>query len=515
VVAPAPPLGFWRWLLTAASALATVAAIGIASDASQWRPLWLVALLFAMSLATELSLPRVAHGTRPLEISGSAMAAFCAMVLLGPAVAACIAAATVAIESSKRRKAVQIVIWNSLGFGAYTLIGGFLVASVVDPRESTVPMALAAIGLYVACEALSWAFAILGRYVMMLRPHSFPAYVDQLLTAMPSAIAGGVMTATALWTFHAGGGVALAMLGVGLLLLQGLYARLNDVEFALRAERDRAQTYLDSAGSLFVILDAENRIAQANRRAQQVIGLTEHELVGTRWEHLLRERASFIVALETAAHRSARVEADLRVASGQDRVILWSIEELSSVHGERQLLLSGEDITDRRVAERRLEHLAFHDPLTELPNRAAFARSLSRSLGRSEGCAVLFIDLDGFKRVNDALGHGAGDELLCHAGQRLLGCVRSNDVVARQSGDEFLVLLDALPVAADEAEAVVDEIVERMVASLEQPYGLQAGEARVAASIGVALHPRDGDEPEELIARADHRMYAQKAVSAS
>jgi diguanylate cyclase (GGDEF)-like protein/PAS domain S-box-containing protein len=437
------------------------------------------------------------------------------MVLLGPAVAASIAAVTVVIESAKRRKALQIVVWNGIGFGAYTLIGGFVVESVVDPEESTMTMAHAAVGLYVACETLSRAFAILGRGVMRLSPNSLHAYVDQLFLSIPSALAGGALTATALWTFDSGGGAALAMLGVGLLLLQTFYARLNDVEFALRAERDRAQTYLDSAGSLFVILDADNRIVQVNKRAQQVIGLTEHELAGMRWEHLLRERASFLVALEATGNGSATFEADVRVGTGEDRVILWSIAELGSATGDRQLLLSGEDITERRAAERKLEHLAFHDPLTELPNRAAFARALARALGRSDGCAVLFIDLDGFKRVNDAFGHGAGDELLCHAGRRLLGCVRSNDVVARQSGDEFLVLLDGLSASADEAGSVVDEIVERMEASLGQAYGLQAGQAQVAASIGIALYPHDGGEPEELIARADHQMYAQKGVAAS
>jgi diguanylate cyclase (GGDEF)-like protein/PAS domain S-box-containing protein len=488
--------------------------IGVASRAADWQPLWLVLLLTAMALAAEILGAGGWGGARPLEISASAMACFCAMVLLGPAPAACIAASTVIAESIWSRKPAVVAITNGFNYAAYTLLGGFVAQAALDPTDLDVGAALLAMCVYVGAETVSWALAVVNRYLIRL-PQQFSASVQQLVAALPSVLVGAALAVCAIWTYATGGGVALALLGAGMLLVQGLYTRVAAVEFALRSERDRAQAYLDSAGSLFVILDAQNKVVAANRRAQQVIGLTEHELVGTRWEHLLRERASFLVALEKAGSRSATFEAEVRVTSGEDRVILWSIAELGSATGERQLLLSGEDITERRAAERRLEHLAFHDPLTELPNRAAFARSLSRALGRSEGCAVLFIDLDGFKRVNDALGHGAGDELLCHAGRRLLGCVRKDDVVARQSGDEFLVLLDGLPAFAEEAEVVVDEIVERMVASLGQQYGLQAGPARVAASIGVALHPRDGDEPEELIARADHQMYAQKGVAAS
>ena len=169
-----------------------------------------------------------------------------------------------------------------------------------------------------------------------------------------------------------------------------------------------------------------------------------------------------------------------------------------------------EDITARRNLEEKLEHRAFHDGLTNLPNRALFMDRLRQALARSdrregESVAVLFMDLDGFKVVNDSLGHEKGDELLVVAARRLEGCVRLGDTVARLGGDEFTVLLEDV---TGVAEAVM--IAERAAVALAEPFELAGEEVLVSASIGIALSNSPADSPEDLMRDADLAMYRAK-----
>jgi diguanylate cyclase (GGDEF)-like protein len=165
----------------------------------------------------------------------------------------------------------------------------------------------------------------------------------------------------------------------------------------------------------------------------------------------------------------------------------------------------------RREAEARLVHRAYHDPLTDLPNRARLLERLGQALARAgrrgEPVAVLFLDLDRFKLVNDRLGHAAGDRLLAAVGQRLQRCARPGDTVARLGGDEFTVLLDGL---ADAAEA--ERLAAAAAAALEAPFALDGHEVAVSASVGVAVaEPGRGVSPAELLQDADVAMYRAKA----
>jgi diguanylate cyclase (GGDEF)-like protein len=166
---------------------------------------------------------------------------------------------------------------------------------------------------------------------------------------------------------------------------------------------------------------------------------------------------------------------------------------------------------DAARAAARLAHLAYHDPLTGLPNRAGLAEHLDRALGTAEdGCrvALLSIDLDGFKLVNDGLGHAAGDELLCQVARRLEGVRRPSDIVARHGGDEFVMLAeleaDVDPAAA--AAAIGRRISERM----EAPFTVADAEFRVGASVGAAIYPDDASDAETLHRHADWAMYQAK-----
>jgi diguanylate cyclase (GGDEF)-like protein len=168
------------------------------------------------------------------------------------------------------------------------------------------------------------------------------------------------------------------------------------------------------------------------------------------------------------------------------------------------------DITDRKQLESKLIHDALHDPLTGLANRVLLRDHLARALarrGRSGGTvALLFVDLDDFKRINDSYGHAAGDQILVRVAERLVSAVRADDVVARQSGDEFAVLLGHV---RDDDEAIAS--AERILGELRRPILLGAHSITVGGSIGIALASDAHATAEDLLTQADAAMYAVKA----
>ena len=176
------------------------------------------------------------------------------------------------------------------------------------------------------------------------------------------------------------------------------------------------------------------------------------------------------------------------------------------------------DISRRKEAEERLSHLAYHDPLTNLPNRAMFQEHLEVALARAEragrGVAVLYVDLDDFKLVNDSFGHGAGDELLCEVARRLRAATRTSDVVARQGGDEFLILVADLEVGGESEELDIGEVAtvvaNQLRESLTQPFSIAGTEIYCSGSVGISMYPVDAEDVESLLKHADIAMYRAK-----
>jgi len=160
-----------------------------------------------------------------------------------------------------------------------------------------------------------------------------------------------------------------------------------------------------------------------------------------------------------------------------------------------------------------MEHLAHYDALTQLPNRTLFQDRLLQGLVRAErthqGLALMFMDLDGFKAVNDSAGHHTGDRLLVEVAHRISGLLRKADSVSRQGGDEFTVLLENLsgPGGRDKAE----EAARRIIAVVNEPVIIDGQSFHIGASIGIAFYPKDGDNSAQLMARADAAMYQAKA----
>jgi len=167
------------------------------------------------------------------------------------------------------------------------------------------------------------------------------------------------------------------------------------------------------------------------------------------------------------------------------------------------------EIEAHKATVKRLDQMAHHDVLTNLPNRALFATLLDKSLAISrrneQQLALMFLDLDGFKQINDTAGHDAGDQLLVDTAERLVRCVRASDTVARFAGDEFIVLLNEIR-SKDDARFVANKILEL----IGQPFHIKESELQVGASIGISLFPSDGDDMISLLKNADTAMYRAK-----
>lgn len=181
------------------------------------------------------------------------------------------------------------------------------------------------------------------------------------------------------------------------------------------------------------------------------------------------------------------------------------------VHKLKNLLREMEaEYNEIKSTEQMSRHLAMHDSLTGLPNRLYFndrlAWTLSYARRNKEKVALMFLDLDGFKEVNDNYGHEAGDQLLVETAKRLSECIRSTDTIARIGGDEFCVVLSQLK---DEQDASI--IANKFIRVLEQPFAVGGRSARVSVSIGISLFPKDGEEPADLKRKADIAMYKTKA----
>ncbi len=171
------------------------------------------------------------------------------------------------------------------------------------------------------------------------------------------------------------------------------------------------------------------------------------------------------------------------------------------------------DISERRRGEEQLAYLAYHDPLTGLPNRIMVEQQLELALARARrargSVVMMFVDLDDFKDVNDRLGHAAGDRLLAAVATRLRGVLRDSDLLARQGGDEFLVLLTDL---TDDPGPAAESVGAKLLDALREPFVLAGAELLTGASIGISVYPRDATDTESLLRHADVAMYQAKAA---
>jgi diguanylate cyclase (GGDEF)-like protein/PAS domain S-box-containing protein len=307
------------------------------------------------------------------------------------------------------------------------------------------------------------------------------------------------------------------------LLTQGVLVDvtpLRAAEEALRAERDRAQRYLDVAGAIMLALDTEGSIVMLNRAGHELLGHRDGELVGRDWfetcvpaDERAEQRGIFRDVLAGELPIRADAEFGVLTRDGSVRRVQWRNTVLHDDAGRPVTTLSsGLDVTERRVAEERISHLAYHDSLTGLPNRALLREHLEPALARARrsgnSVALLYLDLDDFKLVNDSFGHDAGDELLCQVAERLQARRRAADVLARQGGDEFLLLLTDL---GEEPGASAMAAAQGMLDCLAEPFRTADESFHLNGSIGISIFPRDADDAATLLRHADTAMYEAKA----
>ncbi len=264
-----------------------------------------------------------------------------------------------------------------------------------------------------------------------------------------------------------------------------------------------------------VMTDAEGVIRFVNPAVTAMSGYAAEELVGAT-PRLLKSNVhgqEFYRALWAQIRAGEPWHGEI-VNRRKDGVLYWEEMTITPVKDDHGALAGfialKRDVTERKTMLERIENLAYYDPLTGLPNRTLFQQRLDYLEGlcrrTDKLAALLFLDIDGFKQTNDALGHEVGDEVLRIAGQRLTACLRRVDMAARLGGDEFAVAL--LLDAGDTAQATA--VAQRMIDSIGEPMRIGATEVRVGASIGIALHPPHGPDIGGCLRRADLAMYAAK-----
>jgi diguanylate cyclase (GGDEF)-like protein/PAS domain S-box-containing protein len=283
----------------------------------------------------------------------------------------------------------------------------------------------------------------------------------------------------------------------------------------------RTEARLRQAASVFssteegvVITNPAGVIIDVNAAFSDITGYGREEAIGNTPRLLRSDRqdAAFYQALWHSLNTTGRWQGEIwnRRKSGEIYPEWLTINAVRNAEGELvNYVAVFSDISGIKQSQAQLAHLAHHDPLTDLPNRLLFHDRLGHALSRAHRddaqLAVLFIDLDRFKHINDSLGHLAGDGLLQEVARRLTGAVRQEDTVARMGGDEFTLLLEDLRRPEDAAV-----LARKLLDALARPYAIAGKELFVTASVGISLYPRDGASAEELVRNADAAMYQAK-----
>jgi diguanylate cyclase (GGDEF)-like protein/PAS domain S-box-containing protein len=275
------------------------------------------------------------------------------------------------------------------------------------------------------------------------------------------------------------------------------------------------ETVLDNIPVSLMVQDAATgRYLFANRGAEVIMGCRREDAIGMTVPEMLRpEEARLIVARDQAAIRSRVPIAEEHPISTRDglRLFLTRRATVLGDNGEAQYLIkTHEDVTDRRQTEARMAHMAYHDGLTDLPNRVAFLQALSQMIDAyshaGEEFAVLSIDVDGLKEINDVFGDATGDRLLIEVSRRLEASV-AGGVVARLGGDEFGVIIDG-----SQPESGLS-VAERISASLAEDFAIDERLVRTTVTIGISLYPRDGQDPAPLLANSGAALFRAKSQS--
>jgi diguanylate cyclase (GGDEF)-like protein/PAS domain S-box-containing protein len=419
------------------------------------------------------------------------------------------------ISSGGRRVPLLLLI------GFATMFLADIVWSVAKISGHYLPGALQDV-LYVGCYV---PLAAAGREQMRVRPaRVVPSVSDSLAQSLPYA---AILTAFLVLVSFTHGDIGspatvmtIVVFGLTLLVMvrQALVLREDALTRERRAARmveDRYASLIANASDVIMIVGVDGGLRFASPASKRTLGLSSEDVAGKNlldlWAGDDCERLRTFLTEVAATPRGAVGPVELRIERGSNRYVLEIVgSNLTEDPAVQGLALNFRDISERKALEEQLRQLAFHDPLTLLANRNLFRdrvqHSLTLALRSQHQVAVLFLDLDNFKNVNDSLGHDAGDRLLQAVAQRLVKSTRFSDTVARLGGDEFAILLEEIATIAD-----VERLAASLIENLEQPFTHNAREVRVSVSIGIAFSTFEVGA-EELLSKADIAMYHAKAA---
>ncbi|CAG2150644.1 hypothetical protein LMG31506_04252 [Cupriavidus yeoncheonensis] len=307
--------------------------------------------------------------------------------------------------------------------------------------------------------------------------------------------------------------LALVVVGVMTLALRLMRQRDDAVQESIEHLLMVDQVYKMSTDSV-IITDKAGTITKVNPAFTKLTGYTEAEVLGrnpSMWSSG-RQPPEFYQEMFRCLEADGSWTGEIWNRRKCGELYLESIS-ISRIGGaaadEAHYAAICSDITRQKMEEEQREYLATHDPLTDLPNRLLFNERLKHAIARAHRAsslvAVMFVDLDHFKEINDSLGHQAGDETLRTVAQRLRGGLREADTVARLGGDEFAVILEDL-----HAHFQIEPIARKLLAAVGEPILAVGHAVQVTPSIGISVYPDDGVDPRQLVERADHAMYAAK-----
>ncbi|HEX8636103.1 MAG TPA: EAL domain-containing protein [Pyrinomonadaceae bacterium] len=450
-------------------------------------------------------------------------------------VLACIVTPCVLLHSSKSltalisRSAISIL---PIFLSALLLRFGFgSVPQLLQAHD--VPLMLTALAaLIVAQSAISAATLLAGRSAGPQQKRR-QAFVKNYLKPLTVYLAAGCVAALVAAAAHVVGLNLVALAGVAVAIVYFAYASYKDNHFIsvppqaqvavantgnASGDEDRFRNAFDFAAIGMALVSSEGRWLQVNRALCKILGYSEREMIVTDFLTVIHpdDLSVAVEAIKRLRKGNSSIdqcEVRFQHKSGHKVWGLWSASLAGGSHAaSTPLVFQIQDITDRKRAEEQLQHEAMHDVMTGLPNRAMFIDHLELAIARAQRnearkFAVLYVDLDRFKIINDSLGHAVGDQLLKEVAVRLWKCVRAGDTVARLGGDEFVLLLEDI---YEENEAI--EVAERIKSELAASFTLNGREVFTTVSIGVASSWTSYHQAEGLIRDADAAMYRAKSL---
>ena len=318
----------------------------------------------------------------------------------------------------------------------------------------------------------------------------------------------GDLTVSSMWASGSAPGYHIAV-------VQDITARKR-MEENLRANEQRLRSILERLPMGLCLVQDDGLISFRNARYVQICGYTQEEVPDTNtwWQRAYpdaTEREAIRQRLLDTSHQGVipLAEYTIRCADGKYKPV-----EISGIFVEGGRLITMQDLSERKAAEEEINQLAYYDPLTRLPNRRLLMDRLQQALATSarhhRSGALLMLDLDNFKTVNETRGHDRGDALLLQVAHRLRSCVHEDDTVARQGGDEFVVVLEDLGDSPEEAAARAEDVGQRILGVLREPYQIDGDAHHSSLSMGVTIYSGTRETVDELLKRADLALYQAK-----